>query len=47
VSSETNPVDSGLQDTISGSKELRDDDLEGDTNSKKPKGTHKNPTPTT
>ena len=44
--SETDLTGSGLKDTVLGSKELGDDNPEGKTSSKKPKGTP-NATPIT
>jgi hypothetical protein len=46
---ETTPITGfGLKDTsISGSKELRDDDLEGESCYKKPKGAYGSPPPAT
>jgi hypothetical protein len=38
--SEINPIGSGLKDTILGSKEIMDEDPEGETISKKPKGSN-------
>jgi hypothetical protein len=44
--SETDLVGSGLKDNVSGSKELRNDNPEGETSSKKPKGTPNTTSPT-
>ena len=43
----TDPTGSGLKDTISGSKELRDDDLDRETSSKMPKSIPDTLSPTT